>query len=86
MAPLWPPIIVIVTLVVELHLVPFIGCMKVPSISHALRGMQARRHLCSLEGLRSASYNYLCTPSRLYECTDYRTFRGDSITITPDVL
>jgi hypothetical protein len=57
MVPLWPPIVVIVALVIELHLVPFIGYMKAPSISHALRGMQARQHSCSLEGLRSASYN-----------------------------
>jgi hypothetical protein len=57
MAPLWLPIVVIVVLIVELYLAPFIGCMKAPSISYALRGMQARQHSCSLEGLRSASYN-----------------------------
>jgi hypothetical protein len=56
MVPLWLPIIIVV-LVVELHLAPLIGCMKAPSISHAPRGMQARQHSCSLEGLRSTSYN-----------------------------
>jgi hypothetical protein len=86
MVPLWLPIIVVIALIVELHLAPFIGCIKVPSISHALRGMQARQHSCSLEGLRSASYNYLCTPSRLHECADCRTLGGDSLPITPYVL